>query len=74
MIRKIHYVGTRLSKVSGSRRGPSIWVVTDKGGYRSDKGGNRSDKGGYCQGRYVMMWGCGVDDFYVMLSFFLCLF
>ena len=40
---------------------------SDKGGYRSDKGGNKSDKGGYCQGRYVMMWGCGVDNFHVML-------
>ena len=33
---------------------------------RSDNGSNRSDKGGYCQGRYVMMWGCGVDNFHVM--------
>ena len=28
VIRKIRYVGTRLSKVPGARRGPSVWVVT----------------------------------------------
>ena len=29
VIRKIHYVGTRLSKVPGARRSPSVWVVME---------------------------------------------
>lgn len=28
IIRKIRYIGTRLSRIPGARRSPSVWVVT----------------------------------------------